>query len=160
MACMITAVEKVSARLVRHQIEHSIPWQGNPLSTVQTFGTPSYRLRSKERLETHKRARFKRATLINERTNLFEACNHKPSFHQCKVDECTDETQESQKGPAESVHRALVSALWAVKTCVHCCQWGSASMVAPAVSEKWTQRKCSMMCSDIQSCMTQHEMFL
>ena len=99
----------VSARLVRNQTKYSILWQGNPLSTVQTFGTPSCKLCSKERLEIYKRARFKRATLINERTNLFEACNHKPSFHRYKVDECTDETQQSRKGPAESNHRVLVS---------------------------------------------------
>ena len=71
----------VSARLVRNQIEYSILWQGNPLSTVQTFGTPHCKLCSKERLEICKRARHKRDTLINDRTNLFEACNHKPSFH-------------------------------------------------------------------------------
>ena len=99
----------VSATLVRSQIEYSILWQGNPLATVQTFGTPHCKLCSKERLETYKRARHKRDTLINERTNLFEACLHKPSFHRYKVDECTDETQESRKGPAESNHRALVA---------------------------------------------------
>ena len=98
----------VSSNLVRNQTNYSILWQGNPLSTVQTFGTPHCKLCSKERLEIYKRARFKRATLINERTNLFEACNHKPSFHRYKVDDCTDETRRSRKGPAESNHRAPV----------------------------------------------------
>ena len=101
----------VSARLVRCQTECSILWQGNPLSTVQTFGPPHCKLCSKERLEMCKRARCKRDTLINERTDLFEACCHKPSFHRCKVDECTDETQESRKGPADSDHRVLLASV-------------------------------------------------
>ena len=63
----------VLARSVRCQTEHSVLWQGNPLSTVQTFGTPHCKLCSKERLEMCKRARYKRDALINERTNLFEA---------------------------------------------------------------------------------------
>ena len=71
----------VTANLVRHQTKCSILWQGNPLSTVQTFGTPSCKLCNKERLEICKRAKFKRAMPMNERTDLFEACNHKPSFY-------------------------------------------------------------------------------
>ena len=97
--------------VIGRPFECSVLWQGNPLSTVQTFGTPHCKLCSKERLEIYKRARYKRETLINDRTNLFEACNHKPSFHRYKVDECTDETQESRKGPAESNHRVLVASV-------------------------------------------------
>ena len=42
---------------VRNHTKCSILWQGNPPSTVQTFGTPSCKLCSKERLEMCKRAR-------------------------------------------------------------------------------------------------------
>ena len=50
-----------------------ILWQGNQLSTAQTFGTPSCEVCSKERPEIHKRARFKRATLTNEKAEISEA---------------------------------------------------------------------------------------
>ena len=100
----------LSARLVRNSINYSILWQGKPLSTVQTFGTPTCKLCSKKRLEIYKRARFKGRTLINDRTHLFEACKHRPDFHRYTEQEpCTDETQGSRKGPARSNHRVLIS---------------------------------------------------
>ena len=100
----------LNTKIVRSHLKYSILWQGNPLSVVQTFGTPTCKLCSRERLEIYKRARFKRNTLINERTDLFEACKHKAAFHRYEQEApCTDETQGSRKGPARSNHRVLIS---------------------------------------------------
>ena len=102
----------VTQRLIRNNINYSILWKGNPLSTVKTFGTPHCKLCAKERLEIMKRARLKPSTLINKKRDLYEACNHKPQFHRYtnKETPSTDETQESRKGQTtESNHRATAS---------------------------------------------------
>ena len=102
----------VTQRLIRNNINYSILWKGNPLSTVKTFGTPHCKLCAKERLEIMKRARLKPSTLINKKRDLYEACNHKPQFHRYtnKETPSTDETQGSRKGQTtESYHRVLAS---------------------------------------------------
>ena len=104
--------EVLSPRLIRNSINYSILYQGNPLSVVQTFGTPNCRLCSKERIEILKRSRHKPQSLINKRQELYEACKHKPQFHRYKVEEAsTDETSNSRKSQsaARSNHRVLIS---------------------------------------------------
>ena len=100
----------LNGNIIRNSINYSILWQGKTLSTLQTFGTPTCKLCSKERLEIYKRARFKRETLINDRTHLFEACKHKTAFHRYEEGaQCTDETCQSRKGPTRSNHREVIS---------------------------------------------------
>ena len=77
---------ELTPSLIRNNTEYSILWQGNPLSTVKTFGIPHCsRLCGKERLEILKRARYKPQSLINKKKDLYEACNHKPQFHRYKL---------------------------------------------------------------------------
>ena len=63
----------------------SILWQGNPLSTVKTFGTLNCKLCMKERLYIHKAMQKDKVNnthlLINSSNELYGACRHKPKFH-------------------------------------------------------------------------------
>ena len=71
----------VTPKLQRNSIECSILWQGNPLSTVKTFGTPHCTLCSKERIAILKASRESPQSLINSCSEIYGACRHKPKFH-------------------------------------------------------------------------------
>jgi len=73
--------QPITSKVIRNSIKYSILWQGRPMSTVQTFGTSHCRLCAKEKIEIMKRARYKPTSLINKRTDLYEACKHKPQIH-------------------------------------------------------------------------------
>ena len=83
---------KVTGKLHRNSVTHSIVWQGNPISAVKTFGTNHCMLCNKERLEILKLARFKPHLLINSCNEIYGACRHKPKFHRYTKHPSTDET--------------------------------------------------------------------
>ncbi|CAB9506324.1 unknown protein [Seminavis robusta] len=57
-----------------NSIEISILWQGNPISTVKTFGTRHCSLCNRERLEILKRSRESPEKLINSCNEIYGAC--------------------------------------------------------------------------------------
>ena len=92
-ATVLQNFNPITTKLIKNSINYSILWQGNPLSTVQTFGTSRCRLCAKERIEIMKRARHKPLTLINRRIDFYESCKHIPQVHRFKaeLDDSTDE---------------------------------------------------------------------
>ena len=68
---------KVTPKLHRNSVTHSVIWQGNPISAVKTFGTNHCMLCNRERLEILKMARFKPHLLINSCNGIYGACRHK-----------------------------------------------------------------------------------
>ena len=84
----------ITNKIIRNSIEYSILWQGNSISTTQTFGTSNCRLCTQEKITIIKAAKLDPTTLINKRRDLHEACKHKPQFHRFRDSDSTDEATE------------------------------------------------------------------
>ncbi|CAB9517283.1 expressed unknown protein [Seminavis robusta] len=87
---------------IRKLYNLKILWQGNPLSTVKTFGTNDCILCNQERLHIFKRMRNKPSTLLNRCEELFNTCRHKPRFHRfthATPVSSTDEPSMGEKVP-------------------------------------------------------------
>ena len=83
--------------------QHRILWQGNAVSAAKTFGTKKCVLCAKERWEIAKRMKDNPEKIINERTELFGACKHKPTFHRyCKEIASTKGGQEGRERVEET----------------------------------------------------------
>ncbi|CAB9514199.1 expressed unknown protein [Seminavis robusta] len=84
---------RLNGDIQRNSIEISIIWQGNPISTVKTFGTRHCSLCNRERLEILKRSRESPEKLINSCNEIYGACRHKPRFHKYHNSPSTDDSQ-------------------------------------------------------------------
>ena len=98
-AFMLQNFKPITQRLIRNSITYSILWQGNPISTVQTFGTSCCRLCTQEKIAIIRAARNQPTSLINKRQDLHEACKHIPQFHRFKeTGDSTNSTDEADDG--------------------------------------------------------------
>ena len=91
-----------SPRLIRNMSEIHILWQGNPLSTIKTFGTTNCILCNQERLHIFKWSRTHPDKLINNCSEIYGACRHKPKFHRFPPPiamSSTDEASMAEKVP-------------------------------------------------------------
>ena len=86
--------QPITNKIIRNSIEYSILWQGNSISTTQTFGTSNCRLCTQEKIAIIKAAKLDPTALINKRRDLHEACKHKAQFHRFKDSDSTDEATE------------------------------------------------------------------
>ena len=91
--------ESINPQLQRSQLSYRILWQGNPISAVKTFGKDHCVLCSKERFFIMEHTKFNSNKLINNNSEIYGACRHKPRFHRFKPDETTtlDNTDERRK---------------------------------------------------------------
>ena len=88
--------EQVTPTLQRNHIVCSVIWEGNPISTVKTFGTKNCALCNRERLEIFKASKENPESLINSCNEIHGACRHKPRFHRYKSSDSTDETKSKK----------------------------------------------------------------
>ena len=72
---------KTTAKHIRDRTSLDILWQGNPLSSVKSFGKSNCALCMKERLEIMKAMKNQPTRLINSSKELYGACRHRPVFH-------------------------------------------------------------------------------
>ena len=74
-------------------------WQGNPHSSVKTFGSRGCLLCAQERLAILKAYNSKnRKLLINSKHEIFGACRHKPTFHRySKQPPDTDDSDKEER---------------------------------------------------------------
>ncbi len=90
-----------SPKLLRSLATFHILWQGNPLSTVKTFGTNHCLLCDQERLHIFKWNKLHPDKLINNHDEIYGACKHKPKFHRFPPPalSSTDESSIDEKVP-------------------------------------------------------------
>ena len=79
------------------KIKVEILWQGNPISTVKTFGRRCCKLCARERLEILKFEAKEPGLMINKRDEVHGACRHKPRFHRFEPATTIASTDESSK---------------------------------------------------------------
>ena len=100
-ALMTQNFQDPSPKLIRNMSTFHIIWQGNPLSTVKTFGTPHCILCQQERLNIFKWRKTKPSKIINTCNELYGACRHKSRFHRLSSSQksSTDESFMDEKVP-------------------------------------------------------------
>ena len=79
------------------KIKMDILWQGNPLSTVKTFGRRCCKLCARERLEILKFEAKNPGFGINKHDEVHGTCHHNPKFHRFEPMMTTASTDESSK---------------------------------------------------------------
>ena len=76
----------------------SILWQGNPISVQKSFGTKNCTLCMKERTTILKCMYEKPHLLINNNSEIYGSCRHKPKFHRFSHPSTgTDESYNGRK---------------------------------------------------------------
>ena len=75
---------------LREAAKFQVLWQGNPISTVKTFGSEKCKLCMQERIEILKMWEDEPTKLINSCSEIYGACWHKPKFHRFSTDECIE----------------------------------------------------------------------
>ena len=80
------------------ELDISIMWKGNALSTMKTFGTRNCVLCAKERVAIVKHWWKDKKTLINSNTEIFGGCRHKTKFHRYndRNQASTDESNQDE----------------------------------------------------------------
>ena len=80
----------------------SILWQGNPVSVQKSFGTKNCILCMKERTQILKSMYQTPNLLINNNSEIYGSCRHKPRFHRFSPPSTgTDESYEGQKSSSQ-----------------------------------------------------------
>ena len=84
-------------QMAKHlKMKIDILWQGNPISCVKTFSTPSCQLCMKERIFILHHSHKDPESLINKHNKIYGTCRHNPKFHWFDTTNNTS-TDESKK---------------------------------------------------------------
>ena len=107
MVCKhIYYIDLISSRDVREITKVSILWQGNPISSMKTFGKLNCNLCMMERLEIIKAARNDKLNdegkLINSSNEFYGACRHRTKFHRYRIFKNLISTDEGVFSPKRS----------------------------------------------------------
>ena len=70
-------------------------WQGKPISCNKSFGKLNCSLCMKERLEILKLSRYDPAIIINNSSEFYGACRHRPRFHRYPTN-CTPHSTDDK----------------------------------------------------------------
>ena len=82
--------KKVCAKDIRNITRVEILWQGNPISTMKTFGKFNCKICMNERLQILKASKsIDRDKLINSSHEIYGACRHKSKFHRYRFYDLT-----------------------------------------------------------------------
>ena len=97
--------DQISSKDVREITRVSILWQGNPISSMKTFGRVNCNLCMMERLEILKAERIDRlkgeGKLINSSNEFYGACRHRTKFHRYRIFKNLISTDEGALSPKE-----------------------------------------------------------
>ena len=93
----INPYARLTPALQRSWIDISILWQGNPIHTVNTFGTPHCSLCLRERAAILHALSTDSSRLLNTRMDLYSGCRHKSRFHTFETLTSAEEAQEAEK---------------------------------------------------------------
>ena len=97
---------QVSSRDIREITRVNILWQGNPISSMKTFGKINCNLCMMERLEIIKAMREDKLKdekmLINSSNEFYGACRHKTKFHRYRTFKKSISTDEEAESPERS----------------------------------------------------------
>ena len=94
---------KLTAGEARRKVKVSILWQGKPISCNKSFGKLNCSLCMKERLEILKLSRNDPAIIINNSSEFYGACRHKPRFHRYLTN-CTPHSTDDEHSSSERVN--------------------------------------------------------
>ena len=98
--------DQISSKDVREITRVSILWQGNPISSMKTFGRVNCNLCMMERLEIIKAERIDRlkgeGKLINSSNEFYGACRHRTKFHRYRIFKNLISTDEGALSPERS----------------------------------------------------------
>jgi len=76
-----------------------VVYQGNPLSTVRSFGTSKCRICMQERIEFLKCSFDPSVKMMNSRSEIHSMCLHKPEFHRFSADESRKDKKVTSEEP-------------------------------------------------------------
>ena len=97
-ASTITDESNPTPKILRTRMNFSILWQGNPISVQKSFGTKNCTLCMKERTTILKCMYEKPHLLINNNSEIYGSCRHKPKFHRFSHPSTgTDESYNGRK---------------------------------------------------------------
>ena len=102
-ASTITNEPNPTPKILRTRMRFSILWQGNPVSVQKSFGTKNCVLCMKERTTILKCMYETPNLLINNNSEIYGSCRHKPRFHRFSPPSTgTDESYEGRKSSSHN----------------------------------------------------------